>query len=897
MNGIERGIERLRRLLGMTVDEEVGSELDFHLAMRVHDLQARGLDAETARRRALREFGDLESISKECRTIATRRNRKMKRVLWAGEFRQDAAYALRQFVRAPGFTLVAVLTLALGIGANSAIFSVVDGVLLKPLAYRAPERLVFLYSQFPTLGFEKFWVSPPEYREMQQNLRSFSRIGAWRTGSVSLSGIESPMRVTAAGVTAEFFETLGVTPERGRTFTREEDTPDAPPVVVISDGLWRGAYGSDPDIVGRQVEVNGARSEVVGVMPPGFDVEDAGVDVWTPLGLQALPTNRGSHFLNLVGRLAPGATLTQAQGEISGLLHRWSELAPEGHVPNDSTHRVLAKPLRDEMVGDVRPALLMLLGAVGLVLLIACANVANLLLTRAEVRQKEIAVRAALGAGRRRLARQFLTESVILALAGGALGLLLGWAGVRALLAASPDSVPRAQEIGLDGRVILFTLGVSVLTGILFGLAPLMHLSPRAVGASLRDGGQRTTATGGRQRVRRALMAAEVGLAVVLVVSSGLLLRSFAALQRTDPGFDPNGLLTFQLFLPQSTYAEASDEIGFLQRLEQRLAGMPGTRGVAFMTGLPPQRDVNANDTEFEGIAPTKDGPAQNVDYYQMVGGDYFATMRIPIVQGRAFRETDAGKGVPVAIINQRLAKVFYPHENPIGRRIRSCCGDENNPWLTIVGVAGDVKQGGLSEEAGTELYFYYPQAAAFGFAPRTLNVVVRTDRDPLALAGEARRAVWSLDRSLPLAQLQTMEANVAGAMSRPRFVTMLLGIFAGVALLLAAVGTYGVLSYSVAERRREIGIRLALGARARSVLGMILRDGLAVTGVGLVLGIAGALMATRLLRSLLYGVSATDLTSFIGAPLLLAAVALLACWIPARRATRVDPNVTLRAE
>ncbi|HET7273614.1 MAG TPA: ABC transporter permease, partial [Longimicrobiaceae bacterium] len=666
--------------------------------------------------------------------------------------------------------------------------------------------------------------------------------------------------------------------------------------VVISDGLWRGTFGADPGIVGSTIQVNGAPTTVLGVMPPGFDIEEAEVDVWAPLGLPANPTNRGSHYLNLVGRLAPGATLEQSRAEMQTLLRQWGGVIPEGHIPNDSTHPVVINSLREEVVGDVRPALIILLGAVGLVLLIACANVANLLLARAEGRQKEITVRAALGAGRQRLIRQFLTESVMLALLGGAFGLFLGYVGLNILLAANPESIPRADSIGLDPGILMFTLAIAVLTGLLFGLAPLTHLSQRGIATSLRDGGQRTTAGAGRNRLRRGLVIAEVALAVILVVGAGLLLRSFSELQEVNAGFEPGGLLTFELYLPESSYPEGPDQSAFHSRLMADLGALPGVSGTAVMSGLPPVREVNANDTEFEGLEQTEQGPAHNVDYYQVVGGDYFGTMQIPMVEGRAFDPGDDGASTPVAIVNERLAEVFYPNENPIGRRIRPCCGDDF-PWFTITGIASDVKQGGLSEQTGTELYIYYPQAAVAGYTPRTMNVVLRTTRPPLAVANEVRRVVWSQDRALPLANMQTMEENVAGSVGRERFMTLLLAIFAGIALVLAAVGTYGVLAYSVAERGKEIGIRMAMGAEAPRVLGMVLRDGMAVAGIGLVVGLFGAFAVSRFLESLLFGVSSTDLMTFAVASLVLAVVALLACYIPARRATRVDPNVALRAE
>lgn len=812
------------------------------------------------------------------------------------EVLHDIRYAVRGFLRSPAFTTVALLTLALGIGANSAIFSVINAVLLKPLEYRDPGRLVFIHSQFPSLGFDRFWISPPEYREIQREVRSFSSVGAWRTGSSSLSGIDEPVRLTSAVATAELFPTLGVPAILGRPFNIEEDRPGGEPVVTISYRLWMSAFGGEPSTVGRRVEVDGAPRTIVGVMPEEFDVEDAGVDLWLPVGIPDIPSNRGSHFLNLVGRLEPGVSLEQARGEMATLLARWGEIAPGVHVPNDSTHAIIVRDPRDELVGDVRPALLVLFGTVGFVLLIACANVANLLLARSEGRQKEIAVRAAIGAGRGRLLRQFLTESTVLAVAGGAAGLLLGQFGLRLLLTASPGSIPRANAVGLDVSVVLFTLGITLLTGMLFGFAPLVHLSPRTMAASLRDGDQRSTAAMRRTRLRGLLVVSEVALAVVLIVGAGLLMRSLMALRDVDPGFEPRGLLTFEVSLPQSRYPGAVEQNAFVAGLADRVSRIPGAAGVAWMSGLPPVREVNANDTEFEGKQPTPDGPVHNVDYYQVVGGDYFATMGIPIVAGRAFRTGDDGAATPVAIINETLARVFYPGEDPVGRLVRPCCGDAL-PWFTIVGIARDVKQGGLGESTGTELYFHYPQAVAFGAAPRTLNVVVRSEIPPLSLAADTRLAIGQIDSAMPVANLGTMEANIAKSVARPRFLTFLLSIFAVMALALAAIGTYGVLSYSVAERRREIGIRMALGAPANSLLGMVLRDGMTVAGVGLALGLAGAFALTRLLSSLLFGISTTDAVTFLAAPVVLIAAAGLACWIPARRATRVDPIMALRAD
>ena len=813
------------------------------------------------------------------------------------ELYADVRYALRSLRRSPAFALVTILTLALGIGANSAIFSVLNGVVLRPLQYGEPDRLVRIASRFPTLGFDKFWISPPEYLELQERNRSFLALGGYRTGQASVGGDDAPLRATSAIATHELFDVLGVAPARGRAFDEQEDAPNTEPVVVLSWELWQRAFGGAENIVGRSVRVNGSEARVTGVMPPGFDVGDAGVEIWLPAALdRSNRQNRGSHFLDVVARLRPGVTHGQAEADLARMVAEWATVNPSAHVPTPENHPMFLTPLQEDLVGHVRPALMLLLGAVGFVLLIACANVANLLLARAESRQREIAVRAAIGAGRSRLLRQFLTEGVVLALLGGMLGLLLGWAGVRVLMATNPDAVPRAGMIGIDATVLLFTLGVSVVTGLIFGLAPALNLGSRVANRALRDGAGRTTAGSFRQQLRRALVVAEVALAVMLVVGSGLMLRSFAELQRVDPGFRADGLLSFQLFLPPAGYSDSQSQDAFYDRLLPELRALPGVVSVSAMSGLPPQRDLNANDTEFEGLPQTEDGPPQNVDYYQFTSLDYFETMGIGVVAGRAFEASDEVGG-PALIVNERLAEVFYPGQDPIGRRIRPF-GDGSLPWFTIVGVARDVKQGGIAEETGTELYFFYPQGAtSFGFAPRTMNVVLRTTRNPLDLAADVRNTVRAVDPTLPVANLAPMNDVLHASMAQPRFLTLLLGVFAGVALALAAIGTYGVMAYSVEERRQEFGIRMALGAYPSSVLAMVLRQGLAVAAVGLLLGIIGAAALTRLLRSLLYDVSPTDTVAFLTAPALLGMVAIVACLVPARRATRVDPARVLKSD
>lgn len=808
---------------------------------------------------------------------------------------QDLRYTLRSLIKTPVFTAVAVLTLALGIGANSAIFSVVNSVVLKPLPYQSPSQLLFITSAFPTMGFNEFWVSVPEYRELQEWNESFSSVGAFNTGEVSLNGGDAPLRVAAGFATYELFQTLGVGARVGRWFTADEDVAGGPQVAVLTYELWERAFGGRRDLIGTEIDVNGQLTTVIGVMPPKFDVDNSGAEIWIPLALDpANPRPRSNHFLYAVGRLRDGVTQERAETELATLLTRWEELGV-GHSPRAEGHPIQYKPLQEEVVGDVRPALLVLLGAVGFVLLIACANVGNLLLARAEARQKEIAIRTALGAGRGRLVRQFLTESLVLAFIGSVVGLVAATWGLRALLAVHPDSIPRVAEISLDGTVLAFTLGVTVVAGVLFGLAPLLHLTVRSMSAALREGGQRTTAGSARQVLRRGLVVAELALAVVLVVGAGLMLRSFAALQRVDPGFEPEGVLTFRLYLPPATYPDPTSETQFLDEVTARLGGLPGVTSVTSMSGLPPERRINANDMEFEGIERVPDGPPHNIDYWQFVMPDYLATMDIDVVEGRGFEASDIEGTIPVTLVNETTARTFWSGDSPIGRRLRP---GGSQRWFTVVGVVKDVKQGGLEEPTGTETYFYYPQvASALGYAPREMNVALRTAVPPMSIASAVREAVWALDPTLPVADLQPFDTVMADAVARPRFLTLILLIFGSVALALAAVGTYGVMAYTVEERSHEMGIRMALGAQAGRVIRLVLAQGLKVAAIGLGAGVVGAFALTKFMSSILFGVGATDLVTFLTVPAVLISVAVVACLIPAHRATRVDPIEVLRAE
>lgn len=813
--------------------------------------------------------------------------------------KQDLIYAFRNLRTSPGYAAVTIITLALGIGANTAIFSVVNGVILEPLDYPRPERLVFITSQFPTLGFDQFWVSSPEFIEFRDRNQAFQNVGAYSSGAVNLGTQQQPQRVNSAVVTSELMPTLGVQPIRGRMFTLQDTLPGAEDVAVLSSEVWQSAFNSDEGTIGRIVQVDGVSTRVVGIMPPGYDVHDQKIQVWLPLTIDpANPGGRGSHFLYLVGRLKDGISITQARADLENMLQQWAILNPKMHAPNQKNHRLRYDGLQDDMIGGMRNALWVLQGAVGFVLLIACANLANLLLARAESRQREFAIRAALGAGRGTILRQFLTEGILLALIGGAVGAALGYAALRALLAADPESVPRSADIALDPAVLLFTVIVSIVTGALFGLAPLMNLRQHAVNMTLKESGQRSTGGAARARLRNTLVAAEVALAVVLVIGAGLLLRSFWNLMSVDAGFNRASLTTFGLVLPTTTYSDPQTRIEFFRRLTSELSRVPGVKGTAAMTGLPPFRQVNANDTDFEGYQAPPEGPFENVDYYQTVTLDYLKTMGVPLVEGRDFSLADV-EGAPAVLVNETLAKTFFKGQSAVGRRLKPGLGPfATTPWFNIIGIVRDVKQGGLNAKTGTELYLLAEQGPRIAkAAPRNMNIVVRADLPFDSVAPQIRRVVQSMDSTLPIVRLRTMDEVFGASVSRPRLLAQLLGTFAGLALLLAAVGTYGILAYTVTERRKEIGIHMALGATRGNVLNRILGQGLRLTAVGLAVGLMAAFGLTRLLQAQLFNVQPTDPATMALVSIFIALVALIACYIPAARATRVDPMIVLRDE
>ncbi|HKE85268.1 MAG TPA: ABC transporter permease [Vicinamibacterales bacterium] len=849
----------------------------------------------------------------------------MKWLGWTSAIVPDVKYGVRLLWRSPGFTITALLTLALGIGANTAIFSIVNGVILRPLAYPKPDQLMYLTTQFPSFGFSQFWVSPPEYMEFREMNRSFAAVGAFTTGEANLTAGDRPLRVRTAAIDEHLLKALGVPPEQGRLFAPGETNVNAPPpvpgqptnqqlplpaIVILSHELWQSAFGGKP-IVGQTVELDGRRREVLGIMPPGTDVMDNRTEVWLPLGLNpANRLNRGNHYLYLIGRLKDGVTTQAAQTELDSLIKTWGERiglpqkGPGSHVfsplKERGAHILQMKPLTDEVIGGVSRSIWVLQAAVGFVLLIACANLANLLLARAETRHREFAVRTAIGATRGRLLQQFMTESVLLSIVGGALGLFVARVGVQALVRAYPASLPRTSEIAVDPAVLFFTFAVALASGVFFGLAPIMHTRVRGLVTALKEGGDKGATGAARHHVRRALVMAEVALAVMVVIAAGLLVRTVYNLTNVDAGFNRSRLVTFSITLPRVNYPQASARMAMFQRIIDTLRAVPGVQGASAMSGLPPNRPLNANDTDIDNYTAPPGGPYENVDYYQNVVADYFETMGIPIVQGRSFQPADAASTGMVAIVNERLVNTFWKGKNPIGQRLRPCCGDQV-PWFTVVGVAKDVKQGGVDQRTGTEFYFFVDQMAALppanAQAPATMNIALRTTLSASALASTVERTVREADRTVPVVRLREMEDVFAESIRRPRLLAQLIGVFAGLALLLAAIGTYGVLSYMVAERRREIGIRLALGADRSNVVAQVMKQGLVLTIVGVIVGVAGAFGVNRLMTSLLFGVKPTDAATLTGVIAAITLVAVAACLLPAWRASRLDPNVVLRVE
>ncbi len=816
---------------------------------------------------------------------------------------QDLRYAVRMLLRAPGFTAVAVITLALGIGANTAVFSVLYAVLLRPLPYAQPQQLVKIWGRLSKEDIPQNWISEPEWWDMRQGLRSFSGLAAYSPGggaNLSVTGGQ-PVRIARGLATASLFPLLGVNAAYGRTYSAEEDQPGRNRVVVLSYAFWAARFGSDPHAIGQTIQLNAESYAIVGVLPKEFAFAGEN-DLWTPLGLdRAKPEERGSHYLHVIGRLRPGVTPTQAGSELNAFAAQLGRAYPTFY-PAHAGWGMFLVPLYTEQVGHVRLALLVVFAAVAAVLLMACVNLANLLLARASIRAKEIAVRAALGAGRGRLIRQFLTESVLIACVGGSVGVLLSIWGADLLRRLAPESLPRTNNIAVDGHVLLFAAVVSVLTGILFGLAPAIRFSQQGVFDSLKAAGRSSPGAPGR-RLRGALVVAEISLAVVLLVVAGLMVRSLQQLLQVSPGFQPEHLLTARVALPEATYKQGPPLAAFYRELLGKVRALPGVRAAGAVTLLPMSNTHSSGSTYVEntrvGGLPISDWahvPYIEADRRYTVA-DYFAAMRIPLLDGRLFNDRDSADAPKVAIVDQDFVRRFWPTEDPIGKRLCTGSIPGSNPpqpqWRTVVGVVGHVENDSLDQRGREQVYI--PQSQVDWV--RSMSLAVRTTMNPTSATDAVRAQVAALDPTLPLYQVKTMDEWLDQSLAQRRFNMGLLVAFAVLALILAAIGTYGVISCSVSQRIQEIGIRMALGAAPWQVVKMVLGNGLRLVGIGIGIGIVAASVATRLIASLFFGVRAFDPATFAGVAAVLAGMALLAAYLPARRATRVNPIVAMHYE
>ena len=806
---------------------------------------------------------------------------------------QDLKYGVRMLAKSPGFTAVAVIALALGIGANTAIFSVVNAVLIRSLPFRNPDQLVMVWENNRPRNRAQNVISAANYLDWRDQNTVFEQMCAVFDSRTNLTGVDDPEEIPTQVVEPQFFDLLGVNASIGRTFVAEEGVRGQDRVVVLSQGLWKRRFGGDAALIGKTIKLNGRDFTVVGIAPPDFQFLLKGssltgkkAELWIPLAFSQNSRIRQGRFMSAVARIKPGVTLAQAQSEMDGIAANLEKQ----YVDFNTGWGVSLVPLRTQLVGAIRPALLVLLGAVAFVLLIACANVANLLLARAATRQREIAIRTALGAGRWRIVRQLLTEATVLATLGGGFGLLLAMWGVDLLLALTPKDLLGLQKVGVDYNVLGFTLAASVLTGVLFGLAPALEASRPNLNESLKEGG-RGAVTGGRShRLRDLFVVAEIALALVLLIGSGLMIRSFSRLNSVDPGFNAKDLLTVQLLLPISKYGEDPQCKAFFKQLTERVEALPGVRSVGTVSYLPIAGAGASTRFDIEGRPPLPPGE-ELVGDVRVVDGGYFHTMGIPLLRGRTFTERELTDESHVVIINETMERDQFPGEDPIGKRVTIQMKDENVP-SEIIGVVRDARYVGLDTAVRPMAYWPYPELVYSG-----MTLVVRTEGEPLALAEGVRREVLAIDKDQPIAAVRTMESWVSDSVSKTRFSTMLLGIFAGVALVLAAVGIFGVMSYAVSERTHEIGVRMALGAQTSDVLALVVKQGMVLALLGVGIGVGAALALTRVMTSLLFGVSATDPLTFAAISVLLALVALAACLIPARRAAKVDPMIALRYE
>ena len=812
---------------------------------------------------------------------------------------QDLRYGVRTLIKSPLFSCVAIVALALGIGANSAVFSVVNSVLLRPLQFKDPGQLVMLWGKFDKEGIPQNWISQPELFDLKDQCQSYEDLAAYTTGGANLTGTGEPVRVSSAIVSPGFFQILGLRPTIGRTFVPEEEQPANSKVAVLGYGLWQSRFGGDPGVTSQTVQLNGETYSILGVMPAGFDFPEHS-DLWVPLALdRANLQSRGSHYLQLIGRRKPDASLTQAQSELDGVARTLEEQYPQNY-PSDSGFGLFAVPMQEQVVGEIRPALIVLLAAVALVLLIACANVANLLLARATVREREVAVRTALGATRARIIRQLLTESTLLAITGGAVGLLLAFICVKLFVAFGPRDIPRLEEISLDRTVAFFSLGLALLTGLIFGLAPALHISRTDLHEALKEGG-RAVVGSGRHRLRKMLVVSEVAIALVLLVGAGLMIQSLRRMLEVDPGFRTENVLTMRLALPQTRYRENNDIIRFYKELFDRVAALPGVESSGAVSHLPLSGAYTSGTTIVESPAS---GPGtltiQGYPYIEadrrIVSPGYFTAMGIKLIDGRLLEDSDSENAPPVAVIDETFAKRFWPDGDAVGKRVVVGGTQQQLNWGRIVGVVSHVKHYALQKDGREQIYFPYLQRPT-----RSMFLAIRTTSDPKSLEGSVRAALQSIDREQPIYSVQSMGQLLSASVAQPRLNGILFAAFGVIAVILAVVGIYGVMSYSVEQRTHEIGVRMALGAQRRDVLRLVVGQGFGLTLMGVVIGaglsIAAALAFTRVMSALLFRVAATDPMTLVLVSLLLAAVALVACMLPARRAANCDPMIALRNE
>ncbi len=892
MHWLSRWIRRAKLLSNRNrAEREMDDEMRFHLEMEIEELKKSGMSPEAARLEALRSFGGMERYKEEGRDA--RGTRLFE------DLAQDLRYAVRTFRKSPGFTAVALLTLALGVGATTAIFSVVNAVLLRPLPYGAPESVVEIRVSWKDRPDGN--LSPAEYLDFRDKLTVTSAVGVYGFGAFNITSDGEPERIRLAGVSTEVFSAFGVSPAFGRVFTLDEEVTGAN-VALLSDAFWRRRFSASPDVVGRTIILNDTTVEVLGVMPAGFQlpedvVSGQRVAVYIPIGIDPMQvSNRGSHGLRGVARLKPGVTQAAGARAVERLAEWMVEEFPDGY-PEEMQFRATAIPILETVVGSIRPALLVLLGAVGFVLLIVCANLANLLLSRADSRKREFALRAALGADRPRIVRQLLVESSALALGGGLLGLVLALWGTRLLIALRPPNIPRLDEISMDVRVLGFALGISLITGIAFGLLPAVQVSKAELVDSLKLGGRGLLGSRAGERSRRLLVVAEVAFALMLLAGAGLFTRSFLRLYNIDPGFRAENVLTVRISPPFNRYREEERITGFWRDLVRDLSEQPGIIAVGAVRNLPLATRLGDLNFEKEGEPVPEDQVSPSADWQTVTPG-YFKAMGMSILRGRGIEASDDANAPGVVVINEETAKRYWPGEDPLGKRFL-LGGGAGPGWVSIVGIVRNIQHNGLDAETKTQMYLAHQQFRSWGggFPSYSMNLVVRTVAEPAAMAGVVRSSVRSVDPALPLGAFRVMEDVVSASVSQPRFVMSLLLAFSALAVVLAAIGIYGVLAYAVGVRTQEFGIRLALGAEASDVATMVVKGGLLLVAVGLAIGLSGALLVTRLLESLLYEIKPSDPVTLIGVSVILGVVALAACYIPAWRATRVDPMVALRAE